>query len=56
MSDVTTRRGNMMKRERLDRDIAQMEERVLNAATVEAARTFHLRLDQLRRAREEAVR
>ena len=36
-----------------DRQIAAMEQRVLEAATIEAARAFHARLDALRDKREQ---
>jgi uncharacterized membrane protein len=41
--------------EALDRQIEDLEQRVLLAATIEAARLFHERLDLLRREREQAV-
>lgn len=36
-----------------DREIAAMERRVLEAATIEAAKAFHARLDILRDKREQ---
>lgn len=42
--------------ERLDREITELEDRVVNARSIEAARSFHDRLDEARARRDELAR